>query len=95
MRPYAEGSGYDPMFLGLPLPMPTVDATTVELPYRHVTVLPRPDRRLAALTAVNIHGELLLDVDRDADSWTLDWRVAADQHWREPTVRAQLAGPRW
>jgi hypothetical protein len=30
------------MFLGLSLPMPTVGATTVELPYRHVTVQLRP-----------------------------------------------------
>ena len=59
------GPGYDVAFLGLPLPMPTLTEATVDLPYEHFTVLLRPDRRLAALTVVNVHGLLLVDTRAD------------------------------
>ncbi|RJK94355.1 DNA/RNA non-specific endonuclease [Vallicoccus soli] len=71
--------GYDPAFLGVdvPLPVPTDGAGLVELAYEHFTVLLRPDRRLAAATAVGIDGASLRDVPR-GDDWRLDPRVPAE-----------------
>ena len=72
--------GYDTDFLGLPVIMPTVAQHVVELPYRNVTVVHRADRKLAAVTAVNIPGALLIDIERHNDRWDLDGRIpVADQ----------------
>ena len=73
------GPGYDVTFLGLPLPMPTLTEETTDLAYQHFSVLLRPDRRLAGLTVVNIHGLLLIDIERTSDPWVLDPRVPAAQ----------------
>src|SRR5687767_1742157 len=75
----ANRTGYDPSFLGPLVPMPTVstDAPTVLLPYLHYSVLFRPDRKLAALTALALHGQLLHTVPRK-DRWLLDPRLAAE-----------------
>jgi endonuclease G, mitochondrial len=72
-------TGYDPSFLGPVVPMPTVstDSPTVLLPYLHYSVLFRPDRKLAALTALALHGQLLHVVPRK-DRWLLDPRLAAE-----------------
>jgi endonuclease G, mitochondrial len=72
-------TGYDPSFLGPVVPMPTVstDSPTVLLPYLHYSVLFRPDRKLAALTALALHGQLLHIVPRK-DRWLLDPRLAAE-----------------
>jgi endonuclease G, mitochondrial len=72
-------TGYDPSFLGPVVPMPTVstDSPTVLLPYLHYSVLFRPDRKLAALTALALHGQLLRTVPRK-DRWLLDPRLAAE-----------------
>jgi len=53
--------GYDLDFLPtrIPLPQPTQDATA--LAYPRFTVLLDTDRRLAAVTGVNIDGALLVD----------------------------------
>lgn len=67
--------GYDRDFLGLPVAMPTVADQVVELPYVHFTVMHRADRRLAAITAVNVHGGLLVDIERHNDRWELDDRI--------------------
>ncbi|MGW1765607.1 DNA/RNA non-specific endonuclease [Streptomyces sp. NPDC002073] len=73
-----DRTGYDEGFLGhtVPLPVPTdPSVTTVVLPYTHFTVVMRPDRRLAASTAVCIDGqEILEDVPRD-DDWRFDPRL--------------------
>ena len=46
-------AGYDPSFLGPVVPIPTLPAVkTVLLPYVHFSVLMRPDKRLAAVTAL-------------------------------------------
>ena len=72
--------GYDPHFLGLHLPLPVATVATTVLDYPHFTVTFRPDRRLAAVSAVNIHGALLRDIQRTRDVWVLDSRVpVADQ----------------
>ncbi|MBW5482773.1 DNA/RNA non-specific endonuclease [Streptomyces bambusae] len=78
----SDRTGYDESFLGpvVPLPMPT-DPTieTVVLPYTHFTVVHRPDRRLAASTAVCIDGSRLLEnVPRD-DAWDFDPRLPESQ----------------
>jgi endonuclease G len=77
----ATGDGFDPGFLAEPCPLPSVvDAARDirNLAYTHFSVLLDTDRRLAALTAVNIDGRLLRDVPR-GDDWHLDERVAADE----------------
>src|SRR4051794_22358966 len=67
--------GFDPMFLGTEAPFPTLDGVqTVLLHYTHFSVLVRPDRRLAATTAVGIDGASLRDIERD-DDWRFDPRL--------------------
>lgn len=70
--------GYDPAFLGPPVPLPGTAREVRELPSVHFTVLLDPARRLAAATAVNIDGAELVDVPR-GDDWHLDPRVPADE----------------
>src|SRR3954453_8724430 len=74
-----DRAGYDPAFLGVQLPMPvlTTPEPTVELHYLHYSVLFRPDRRLAAVTALTMDGARLVQVDR-TDEWRLDPRLAAE-----------------
>lgn len=73
--------GYDPGFIGTPLPLPS-SATPAEqlarLPYANFSVILRRDRRLAELTAVNIDGAALVDLAR-GDDWHLDDRVPVDE----------------
>jgi endonuclease G len=79
-------SGFDPSFLDAPCPLPVpseqgADGRTRRirhLDYEHFTVLLDTDRRLAALTAVNIDGGTLADVPR-GDDWHLDERVPEDE----------------
>src|SRR4051794_27480057 len=67
--------GFDPMFLGIEAPFPTLDGVqTVLLHYTHFSVLVCPDRRLAATTAVGIDGASLRDIERD-DDWRFDPRL--------------------
>jgi endonuclease G len=72
-------AGYDPAFLGVDLPMPTLGGPepTLLLPYLHYSVLFRPDRRFAAVTALTLDGARLVQVDR-TDVWALDPRLAAE-----------------
>jgi len=71
--------GYDPTFLGVDVPMPAVagDLPTVLLPYLHYSVLLRPDRRFAAVTALDMDGAHMFDLER-SDRWLLDPRLAAE-----------------
>lgn len=66
--------GYDLDFLPtrVALPRPAQDAT--ELAYPRFTVLLDGDRRLAAVTGVNIDGALLRELPRTGD-WRLDPRI--------------------
>ena len=70
--------GYDAEFLtaALPLPRPTGDIRA--LPYPRFTVLLDTERRLAAVTGVNIDGARLRDIPRTGD-WRLDPRVDAEE----------------
>lgn len=69
--------GYDLDFLPtrVALPRPAQDAT--ELTYPRFTVLLDGDRRLAAVTGVNIDGALLRELPRTGE-WRLDPRVEAE-----------------
>jgi endonuclease G, mitochondrial len=72
-------TGYDPSFLGVDVPMPeliTGQPTAVFL-YLHYSVLFRPDRRFAAVTALALDGAHLFSVER-SDGWGLDPRIAAE-----------------
>lgn len=76
----ATPEGYDDGFLGIPLPLPRpVDGRALrELPYQRFTVLLDPQRRLAAVTGVNIDGATLRDLARTGE-WRLDPRVPAGE----------------
>ncbi|MCS3843514.1 DNA/RNA non-specific endonuclease [Microbacterium sp. AK031] len=70
--------GYDAGFLATPLPMPLPAPEVRELTYPRFSVLLEPQRRLAAVTAVNIDGAHLREVPRAGD-WRLDPRIPAEQ----------------
>lgn len=70
---------FDGSFLGLPAALPEPAATTVRLDYTHFSVLMQPDRKLAAVTGVNIHGGLLVEIERSRDRWSLDDRLPPDE----------------
>ena len=70
--------GYDAGFLATPLPMPKPALDAREVTYPRVSVLLEPQRRLAAVTAVNIDGARLREVPRTGD-WRLDPRIPADE----------------
>jgi endonuclease G, mitochondrial len=75
----ADRTGYDPAFLGVDVPVPAVRTgpPTVVLPYLHYSVVFRPDRRFAALTALDLDGRLLRSLPR-RDTWQLDPRLAPE-----------------
>lgn len=80
----AGRSGYDKDFLGVPVPIPALaGAGTVLLPYTHFSVLMRLDKRLAAVTALGIDGDKLMDLDRSGINWRLDPRLDEDQQTGE------------
>ncbi|PPB49846.1 endonuclease [Arthrobacter pityocampae] len=80
----SDREGFDQDFLGLPVPIPSLkDIDTVLLPYTHFSVLMRPDKRLAAVTALGIDGEKLMDLDRSGIDWRLDPRLPEDQQTGE------------
>lgn len=76
----AEPNGYDPGFLAIEVPLPSdkVGRDIRILTYPHFSVALDTDRRLAAVTAVNIDGAGLRDLPRTGE-WYLDDRVPADQ----------------
>ena len=83
-RDLSGRSGFDVNFLGLPVPVPPLAGVeTVQLPYTHFSVLMRLDKRLAAVTALGIDGEKLVDLDRSGIQWRLDPRLAEDQQTGE------------
>lgn len=82
---FEERAGYDPMFLGVEVPLPETgdyalaplksDAGRHELTYTHFSVLQSADRRLPLVTAVNIDGNKLGHIPRTGE-WRLDGRLA-------------------
>ena len=53
------------------------------LAYTHFSVLMRPDKRLAAVTALAMDGKKLMDLDRAGIQWRLDPRIPEDQQTGE------------
>ncbi len=83
-------TGYEPAFVGADVPMPLLAADgtpTVVLHYLHYSVLFRPDRRFAAVTALAMDGARMMDIER-SDRWLLDPRLAAELQ-AGPAVYAQ------
>src|SRR3954451_9447719 len=76
-----DRTGYDAAFLGVDVPLPRLvsDVPTVELPYLHHSVLFRPDRRFAAVTALAMDGARLVQIDRESDRWLFDPRLPEEQ----------------
>lgn len=70
--------GYASDFLPTAVPIPRPAGAHRTLEYPRFSVLVDPERRLAAVTAVNIDGAQLRDLPRDGD-WRLDPRIAADE----------------
>lgn len=70
--------GYNPAFLGTPLPLPRPPRDVRTLAYPRFSVLLDPQRKLAAVTAVNIDGATLREVPRTG-GWRLDPRVEDDE----------------
>src|SRR3954449_139761 len=70
---------YDPSFLGVDVPVAelTTGHPTAVFLYLHYSVLFRPDRRFAAVTALALDGAHLFSVER-SDGWGLDPRIAAE-----------------
>ncbi|MGM7665857.1 DNA/RNA non-specific endonuclease [Microbacterium sp. A93] len=69
--------GYNPEFLATPLPLPRPARDVQTLPYPRFSVLLDSERKLAAVTAVNIDGATLREVPRTGQ-WRLDPRVDND-----------------
>lgn len=83
-RDLADRAGFDQDFLGTPLPIPALTGTeTVLLPYTNFSVLLRPDKRLAAVTALGIDGGKLFELDRSGINWRLDPRLPEHQQTGE------------
>ncbi|RMI14099.1 endonuclease [Cellulomonas triticagri] len=82
-RDYTNRRGYDPDFLGLPLPLPGPGSHAADvlppLAYHHFSVVLHRTRRLALVAAVNIDGTALAAPVRTRDRWILDPRLPADQ----------------
>lgn len=80
----AGRAGYNPGFLGVPVPIPTLPGVkTVLLHYTHFSVMMRPDKRLAAVTALAMDGKKLMDLARAGIPWRLDPRLPEDQQTGE------------
>ncbi|WP_309082411.1 DNA/RNA non-specific endonuclease [Zhihengliuella sp.] len=76
----ANRPGFDEQFLGERLPIPALDGVeTTVLPYTHFSVSMRPDRRLAAVTALGIDGAKMFGLGRSGIDWRLDPRLPGDQ----------------
>jgi DNA/RNA endonuclease G (NUC1) len=83
-RDLAGRAGYDTGFLGVAVRIPALAGMkTVLLPYTHFSVLMRPDKRLAAVTALAMDGKKLMDLDRAGIQWRLDPRLPEDQQTGE------------
>ncbi|WP_323960284.1 DNA/RNA non-specific endonuclease [Arthrobacter sp. JZ12] len=80
----SDRQGYDENFLGIPLPLPSLQyfETTV-LPYTNFSIVMRPDKRLAAVTALGIDGSQLMELGREGIDWRLDPRLPEDHQTGE------------
>ncbi len=80
----SDRPGFDEQFLGARVGVPALDGLdSVLLPYTHFSVLMRPCKRLAAVTALGMDGIKLIDLDRSGIQWRLDPRLREDQQTGE------------
>jgi endonuclease G, mitochondrial len=88
---YANRPGYDPDFLGFPVPLPRLTNTIrtlaarldgageVELKYHHYSVVMNGERRLAFFAAGNFDAGAAVRHERDGnDRWFFDPRIGRD-----------------
>jgi endonuclease G len=90
---FAGRQGYRPDFLGVEIPLPRPSAPTIaargaiapvdgaqdgEARYQNFSVLMNAARRLAYVSAVNIAGDRWVGLERDADQWFFDGRIAME-----------------
>ena len=93
---YYDGyRGYDPAFLQVAVPLPTLteeqrrNAATSStagpnddptvLPYTHFSLVMNRARQLAYYTVVNIDGSASVDLERTTDNWFFDARIAESE----------------
>jgi endonuclease G len=92
---YANRKGYDPNFLGVNLPLPTLTEEqrrnaaknsiaepgedNAVLPYHHFSLVMNRRRQLAYYTAVNIDGRRSRSPQRAGDRWYFDPRIAESE----------------
>jgi endonuclease G, mitochondrial len=103
-KSYYQGyKGYEPDFLDVPLPLPTLtedqrrnaaknsEAATgtdaTVLPYTHFSVVMNRRRQLAYYTVVNIDGNQSSDLSRGRDRWYFDSRIAESEQIGEELYR--------
>ncbi|WP_104182275.1 DNA/RNA non-specific endonuclease [Arthrobacter sp. B0490] len=80
----SDREGFDEEFLGRRVSIPSLDdVETVLLPYTHLSVLMRLNKRLAAVSALGIDGAKLMDLDRSGIAWRLDPRLTEEQQTGE------------
>ena len=87
---YTTRAGYDPDFLGRPLPLPEpalAALASAELRYHHFSVVMHRTRALALFAAVNIDGKLARRPTRERDRWILDPRLPATEQTGEAAYR--------
>lgn len=84
---YSNRSGYDPNFLGSPIPLPITSDSIIndaaqlkdnrgyELKYNNFSVIMSKSRNIAIVTAVNIDGSRLVNLPRSRDVWYYDPRI--------------------
>lgn len=86
-RDFPNREGYQPDFLGVNLPLPTLDPeleskaarlkddpSSHELKYTHFSVIQHKERRTPLLTAVNVDGSQYVEHERDG-KWVFDSRI--------------------
>jgi endonuclease G len=101
---YADRTGYDPMFLGVPVPLPRLSATMLAdvapvrgrrdgvLDYTHFSVVMSRSRKVAFFTACNVDGRQSRKLPRPArEAWYIDGRIDEAHQTSDPVyVRNRL-----
>lgn len=86
---YDSRTGYDELFLGVAVPLPTVAPELVDdllrvdggdpvLRYHHFSLAMSASRRLARWTAANLDGRRRYLTERSGDEWSYDPRIPED-----------------
>jgi len=86
-----DRAGYDPHFLGIEIPLPTLSENLLKqatrlkgkkdeflLRYEHFSLVMHKERQLAIFTASNIDGREARNIRRQSDVWLYDLRIDRD-----------------